>query len=310
MEGQVDTTWLKLSGILPLKYAEEMETCLFTLGVNGIQTITNEFLPPGETKLEDGHAKLVMYLEQEQDFKNSFVLTIEKIWKDFLQKHDLVELDYLLVIEDLESNDWATSWKKFFHPLKVGKRIWISPSWEKAEVSENEIAIEIDPGMAFGTGAHESTALLIKALERKADESGLPVNIIDVGCGSGVLSILALKLGAKKLVGIDIDPEAVRISEENLLINNLDKNSYDISGTVIEKVQEKYPLVLANMISSILFSIKKDLCRITETGGELWLSGLLDEEAEEVKNEFCSEGMEFIAKDVMGEWASLRLRKL
>lgn len=304
----METVWIKLTGLLPEELTEEMEARLFAMGVTGIQTITSEFLPPDEEKPKDGHAYLVMYLEQAESFEQSFVFKVEKAWKDFLKEKDLVQLEYLLLIEDMESNDWATSWKEFFHPLKIGKRIWISPSWEPAKITDNEIAIEIDPGMAFGTGGHESTALLIKALEERADASGLPSELMDVGCGSGVLSITALKLGSKLVDGIDIDPEAVRISAENLAINKLDPNRYNISQTAIADIKKKYPLVLANMISSILYSIKSELVRICDDNGELWLSGILAEEADEVAESFTAEGLELTSKDIMGEWASLQMK--
>jgi len=304
----LETVWIKLTGLLPEELTEEMEARLFAMGVTGIQTITSEFLPPDEEKPKDGHAYLVMYLEQAESFEQSFVFKVEKAWKDFLKEKDLVQLEYLLLIEDMESNDWATSWKEFFHPLKIGKRIWISPSWEPAKITDNEIAIEIDPGMAFGTGGHESTALLIKALEERADASGLPSELMDVGCGSGVLSITALKLGSKLVDGIDIDPEAVRISAENLAINKLDPNRYNISQTAIADIKKKYPLVLANMISSILYSIKSELVRICDDNGELWLSGILAEEADEVAESFTAEGLELTSKDIMGEWASLQMK--
>lgn len=141
-----------------------------------------------------------------------------------------------VTITEVYEEDWAEAWKKYYKPIKLGEKIVIKPTWEEYEKKEGEIVIEIDPGMAFGTGTHETTMLCIEALEKYVDENSF---VYDVGCGSGILSIVSAKLGAKKVIGVDLDPLCVKISKENVSINKMENRVEILEGNLLDKFVEK-----------------------------------------------------------------------
>lgn len=157
--------------------------------------------------------------------------------------------------EKMYEEDWANNWKKYYKPSKVGEKIVVKPIWEEYEAEDEELVVELDPGMAFGTGEHETTRMCIQALEKYVQKDS---TVFDVGCGSGILAIAAAKLGAKLAVGVDLDPVAVESAKENVGFNNID-NIEILHGNLIEVIDGKADIVVANIIAEIICILTEDV---------------------------------------------------
>lgn len=200
--------------------------------------------------------------------------------------------------EVMHEEDWANTWKQYYKPVKVGERIVVKPIWEEYEVQNDELVVELDPGMAFGTGTHETTRMCIQALERyvKADTT-----VFDVGCGSGILAIAAAKLGAKLAVGVDLDPVAVESSIENVSYNDLN-NIQILHGNLVEVIDGKADVVVANIIAEIICLLCDDVKRVLNTNGYFITSGIIHDRVEMVTSKLEETGFEVIEVNKDGEW--------
>lgn len=197
--------------------------------------------------------------------------------------------------------DWKEKWKEFFHPTRVGERIVIRPSWEAYEPRPDDVVITLDPGQAFGTGTHETTRLVLMEIEARVRGGEA---VLDVGCGSGILGIAALSLGAASVAAVDVDPVAVRVSEENARVNGVRLRA---STTPIERVEGRYELLLANIRSPILIPMAAELAARLAPGGALVLSGLLVEEEAQVRAAFDAVAT-FDGRRVEKDWLALTYR--
>jgi len=219
------------------------------------------------------------------------------------------------VFTPIPDQNWMEAWKERYHPIPIGKRLIIVPAWlESPEAAR--VSIKIDPGMAFGTGTHPSTQLCLELIEQFCDQepgATLPsMTAIDVGCGSGILSIGALKLGMGTALGVDIDEASVRASRENSDTNAIAPERFEIGlGSVTEILEGRFPvreasLVLANILTPIIIRLfGMGLADLVERGGALILSGILAEQVVQVQT--CAEkhGMKFVKKSQMGDWVAL-----
>lgn len=184
--------------------------------------------------------------------------------------------DWTCVLIKIEDQSWAENWKKHWDVQKIGRKTVICPSWIEYTPNADELKIELDPGSAFGTGTHPTTRLCIRELENYVN---LDSTVADIGCGSGILAIAAKKLGAQVVKSVDTDPDSVRVSKENALINNVE---CDFSEGTASNVLEQYDIVVANILAQVIIEIMSDLKRITKPGGILILSGIIEEKAEAV----------------------------
>lgn len=211
-----------------------------------------------------------------------------------------------IYIEEMPYGDWAEGWKKYFKPRKLGRRIVVAPTWEEYTPQGDEILVRIDPGMAFGTGQHETTTLCVQALEDVV-VPGSGQKVLDVGTGSGILAIAANKLGARWALGIDNDPEAVTAAKENVFANGL--YTTHIADTPIAKVEGEHEIVVANILAEALISMAKPLAARVAPGGVLILSGILAHLGNKVADAFREQGLPDpdVRKD--GEWVCLLIRK-
>ncbi|AYE33366.1 50S ribosomal protein L11 methyltransferase [Clostridium septicum] len=200
--------------------------------------------------------------------------------------------------EKMFEEDWANNWKKYYKPTKVGDKIVVKPIWEEYEIKDNELLVELDPGMAFGTGTHETTRMCIQALERYVKEDS---TVFDVGCGSGILAISAAKLGAKLAVGVDLDPVAVESAKENVGFNNLD-NIEILYGNLVEVIDGKADIVVANIIAEIICILTEDVKRVINDGGYFITSGIIHDRVEMVTNKLEETGFEVLEINKDGEW--------
>jgi len=205
------------------------------------------------------------------------------------------------VYKTIKNRDWNTGWKDFFKPVKAGKSIVVKPPWEKWNGPE-PVVIDIYPRMAFGTGTHETTKLCLKFLEEIIEPE---CEVLDIGCGSGILSIAAVKLGAKSSLGIDVDPEAINNSIENSSINNVESYTKFIQADIEHITKNQYDIILVNILTHVLKTIIPSLRFFCKKKTKIVLTGILVEEEAGFKS-FCrNHGIDILDQKTEGEWLAL-----
>ena len=210
----------------------------------------------------------------------------------------------------IRDEDWATSWKDHFKPARIGRHLVIKPSWEEYPAAANDVVLELDPGMAFGTGTHATTRLCLEALEELFYGSSLPSlpAVLDVGCGSGVLSIAAAKVGAGRVVAVDIDPVAVQVTVENAELNNV-AATIEASTTLLAELGDSFSVVLANILAEELVRLASELTGRLAPGGFLILSGILREREEYVRAGFADQPLTLTLATAADDWCCLVYRR-
>lgn len=207
-------------------------------------------------------------------------------------------------VRETDENEWQ-QWKRFFKPVAVSDRIVIKPTWEEYEADENQLIVEIDPGMAFGTGSHESTRMCIQLLDQVIEGGE---RVFDVGTGSGILAIAAAKLGAGPVFGIDNHEDSVRVAEENVALNGVD-GIVTVSTTPLDNIREDYRIVVANILAEDLIDMCRSLIDRTIEGGRIILSGILTTKAPMVIGAYEGEGVILEKHIEEGDWSALMFRK-
>ena len=210
-----------------------------------------------------------------------------------------------LRVRAVDDVDWIDAWKRHYVAQRIG-RVVIVPSWATEELAPGEVAITLDPGMAFGTGLHPTTRASLELLQ--ATEP-MPDRVLDVGCGSGILALAALRLGARRAVGLDTDPLAVAAARENAERNSLSEFFEARHGTLPAVASEQYPLVLANLVAAVLVDLAPSLVAHLAPGGTLLASGIIEPRAAEVETAMRDAALEVAERHVDGEWVSLRLER-
>ena len=207
-----------------------------------------------------------------------------------------------------DEEEWSTAWKKYYKPTRVGKNIVVVPSWEDYSPKDNDIIIDMDPGMAFGTGTHETTRLCASLLEKNVCRGDF---MLDVGSGSGILAIIAKKLGADYVAGCDIDEVAVRTEKENAARNGCDIDFYrsDLLKSVKLKNGREYDIVTANIVADIIIRMSNDVGKYIRRGGLLIASGIIDERENDVDSAICEKEFEKIASEHEKGWCACLYRK-
>lgn len=205
----------------------------------------------------------------------------------------------------VNDTDWADSWKKFFKVTPIGERLIICPEWEKYDNTDNKVVLKIDPGAAFGTGTHATTSLCLQILQDyvKAGDT-----VLDIGSGSGILSIASVLLGAKKADGVDIDATAVKVAGENAALNGVtDKTNY-ICGDLAEKIDGKYNIVCANIVADIIMRLNSNIKDYMQKDAVYIVSGIIDVRADEVKENFKVNSLEIIKEVRRDNWYAFALK--
>ena len=205
--------------------------------------------------------------------------------------------------EGMCEEDWAHSWKKYYKPIPLGK-VTIVPAWEKYEAKEGEVIIRMDPGMAFGTGTHETTRLVMRIMQ---DEIHGGERVLDVGCGSGILSICASKLGAKKCYAYDIDPVAVKVARENAKDDGCDNITVGVSDLLagVDLSCGKYDFCLANIVADIILRMLPDLDKYVKREGKTILSGIINSRADEIRAALKQYGYRIIREESENDWLAI-----
>ncbi len=212
--------------------------------------------------------------------------------------------------EGINEEDWANNWKAYFKPIEIGEKILIQPEWEKYEGQTDRIVFTVNPGLTFGTGTHNSTKLCIKELEKVINNN---TNMIDIGCGSGILSIISLLLGAKDAVALDIDPNSVHVAYENADINGIDKSTYHVySGDVLTDKQllskisgKKYDVVVANIVADVIIALLPTVKNIVAQKGTFICSGIINERLIDVTNAMNEQNIVIDKTVTDGEWSAV-----
>lgn len=279
-----------------------------------------DILPEGPA--DDGIAYLSFFVEEDEDGQlvmNGIPTDEEAILASVKEELDALRVfcdigEGSITIDETEDIDWINNWKQYFKQFYVDD-ILIIPSWEEVkEEDKDKMIIHIDPGTAFGTGMHETTQLCIRQLRKYVTSE---TQLLDVGTGSGILSIIALKMGAKHAVGTDLDPCAVPAVEENKEVNGIDAEDFEMMiGNIIDdkEVQdrvgyEKYDIVVANILADVLVPLTPVIVNQMKSGGIYITSGIIDEKEETVTEAVKAAGLEIIEVTYQGEWVSVTARK-
>ena len=299
-----------------------VSSMLMDLGIQGVQIedkvpLTEQdkeqmfvdILP--QIPADDGVAYLTFYLEEEEDPE----AVLERIRRELEEMRSYVDVGECTIEESqTEDVDWVNNWKKYFHQFSIDD-ILVIPSWEQVEAKDSDkMVIHIDPGTAFGTGMHETTQLCIRQL-RKYVKPG--AQILDVGCGSGILGMLALKFGAAHSVGTDLDPCAIDATHENMKANGIREDQYEVMiGNIIDdkEVQdkagyEKYDIVAANILADVLVPLTRVILHQLKKGGIYITSGIIDNKEETVKEAVKEAGLTVLDVTYQGEWVCVTARK-
>ena len=260
----------------------------------GIEVRDHSLKPlPGAAPLPEGMADMVLWFEDAEAAREAEVSVRERF--------PGAELWH----EAVEDQDWTESWKKDVRATRAG-RLWVGPSWLTESKPSDCIGLVIDPGMAFGTGDHPTTAMCMEAIcDWLSDKSHEGCSVLDVGTGSGILAMAARKLGSGPAVANDIDPQAVDIARENAAKNGVD--GVEWTTKPLERIRGRFGLVLANIFANVLCHYAPRLSEATAQGGRLMLTGILSEQAAEVQAAFEREGMKLARRRSRGEWTLLEM---
>lgn len=260
---------------------------------------------------DDGTAYLTFYLDQDVDTAR----ILGEVRQELEGMRNYVDVGECTIEEsETEDVDWVNNWKKYFHQFYIDD-ILVIPSWEDVKTEDSDkMVIHIDPGTAFGTGMHETTQLCIRALRKYTKKDAL---VLDVGCGSGILGMLALKFGAGHSVGTDLDPCAIDATHENMEVNGIDKDQYEVMiGNIIDDkaVQdqigyEKYDIVAANILADVLVPLTPVIVHQMKPGAVYITSGIIDDKEEVVVEAVKAAGLTVLEVNYQGEWVSVVAKK-
>ncbi len=262
-----------------------------------------DILPDPEDN--DGTAKVHFYMEPENCNPEKIMMQVQDIFQEVKQFCNIGK--GTVSLSETEDKDWINNWKTFFKPFRAADNIVIKPTWEIYEKeNEDDILIEIDPGIAFGTGSHETTKLCIQALDKYVKKGD---SVLDVGCGSGILSIAALKLGAAHATAIDIDEVAVKVAAENMEVNHIPASQYTLfDGDLITnsflkvKAGTGHDIVVANILADVIIPLTGVIRPHLKKGGLYITSGIINTKEEEVREALIANGFEILGVEYMKEW--------
>ena len=257
-----------------------------------------------------GLCRITFYLEDSPDGYNTLArvrMALSRVKQEHPEYGRL-----LLTMENMEDADWENNWKQFYKPMEIGDRLIVIPEWESTGVPEGRVALRLNPGLTFGTGSHATTRLCLTALE-EAVHGG--ETVLDLGCGSGILSIAALRLGAASAKAVDIDEKCLTVAYENAALNGIGKNRYTVlvgdvlsDGALREKLGGGYDVVVANIVADVIMGLAPMVRQFLKPGGLFLCSGIIDTRAEEVAESLRQNGWE-IEKTRSGEgWFSYACR--
>jgi ribosomal protein L11 methyltransferase len=298
--------WLEISMVVDGELAEAVAEVMDRFTSGGVVVESGvKYMDDEDEGTAFGPVKVFGYLINDAQIEERRQKLEEALWHLHAIR-ELPEPEYKPIADE----NWMTAWKDHYHPIPIGKKLLVLPAWIEQQ-DNSRIAVKIDPSMAFGTGTHPSTQLCLELIEEYT-HPGTPV--IDVGCGSGILSIAALKMGASHALAVDIDPASVKATGENSEANDVLAQVECGQGSVTEIHDGKYsikqaPVVLANILAPILIRLfDAGMAELVEPGGVIILAGILAEQADSVIDSAGSHGLTFVEKRQSGDWVALVCR--
>lgn len=312
----MDKNWIEITVITTSEAVEAVQGILYTTDVKGVSVQDSEDLEfkkknPGDwdyfdesiLNIQEG-ALIKAYYNGEENIDE--IIEYINSGLDNLKEYGINKGLGLVTKSTVNEEDWANNWKKYYKPTRVGARVVIKPVWEEYNLKSHELLVELDPGMAFGTGTHETTRMCIQALERYVDEN---TRVFDIGTGSGILAIAAAKLGVKEVIGGDLDPVAVTAAKENVAQNNLSDNIKIFKGDLMEVVEGKADVVVANIIADVIMFLTPQLRDYINENGIFISSGIIKDKKDEVIKTLIENGFEPIEVNNQGEWICIVAKK-
>jgi len=301
--------WLEIQVVCDGETAEVVSEVLSRYIPDGVVTETDaKYDEAEEVLLETGEIRVFGYLAHDESVEEKKQKIEEALWHLNMIR-PIPNPTYRIIMDQ----NWMDSWRKYYQPIKVGKKLLILPSWlELPEEDKDRIIVRIDPSMAFGTGTHPTTQMCMAFAEEFCQPE---MNVIDVGCGSGILSVTAIKLGARKALGVDLDYASVVATKNNAELNDVAKYIDVGLGSVSEIVNDtfslkKAELVLANILAPIILRLfSNGLSHLVDDNGYLVLSGILDYQSDEVVERAIAEGFELVKKSMINDWVALAFKK-
>ena len=314
--------WKKFTLTTTTEAVDLISYTLDELGIEGIEIEDNIPLTEKETKgmfidilpelpPDEGVAKVSFYLDEDDDIP-AMMAKVKEALEELKPFTDLGACTF--AESETEDKDWINNWKQYFKPFTVD-HILIKPTWETVpEEHKDKLLIQIDPGTAFGTGMHETTQLCIRQIKKYVTPDTV---ILDVGCGSGILGMLALKFGAKYSVGTDLDPCAIDATHENMEVNGISGEQYEVMiGNIIDNTEvqdkvgyEKYDIVVANILADVLVPLTPVILAQLKPGGIYITSGIIDDKEQTVVDAVLKAGLTVLEVRHQGEWVSVTARK-
>lgn len=296
---------------------EHVSNLLITVGVGGFEVCDsedfNEFLNtrvPAYDYIDDALMKLCsqrscikFYTADNKQGDETLVLVERSLEKLKINDKENSYGTLELIVSLVDDSDWKDNWKKYYKPIEIGKKLVVVPAWE--DVDTDKTILKIDPGMAFGTGSHETTSLCLEFLE---EQCLYGKSVLDVGCGSGILSQAAVLLGADNAFGCDIDEAAVTCSLANAKLNGLTEKVKYCKGDLLDTVNDKYDIVVANIVADIIIMLVKDIKKVIKSGGIFICSGIIDERVQEVIKNIKEFGFEILEIRERRGWAAICAR--
>lgn len=317
--------WIEASIYTTTNGIEIINGALLRLGVNDAviedasvfqdfldsETLNWDYYDEELAKMKDCESCIKIYIADNNQ-GNEKLKEVYKAIDNFKNEESEIDFGRLdIVLKNLDDQDWANNWKQFFKPFIISDKIIIKPSWEEyKESTEGKIVLEIDPGMSFGTGQHFTTRLCIEQIEKHLTKG---MEVLDMGCGSGILSIAAILLGAKSAVGVDIDENAVRIAKENAAINNIydDRITLYCGNVTDDKTLQdeigynKYDMIAVNIIADIIIGMSSSFPKFLKKGGIIVASGIIKKYLQNVIDNFESLGFEIKEVNEKEDWVSV-----
>ena len=304
--------WNELNVYVNNQSAEAVANILNEAGASGVVVENLDESLPGD-KIEKDSLNLVedirevsAYFSRDNSFKKKLTMIKKKIaeLEDYGLDFSGAEYEVNLV----EEENWATSWHEYFTPTPIGNSFLICPSWIEPPETERTL-IEIDPGQAFGVGTHESTQLAVFFLEKYISKYSSNSHMLDVGIGTGILSIVSAKMGLKYIVGVDISEAAIRTARENIKINKVNDQISLKERDMKDGLEGKYSIITANLLPDILSDLLPDLVNYIYCDGIMILSGIIDDKEDEITNLIEEQGLKVIDRSQADEWISLVVQK-
>ncbi len=311
--------WTELLITVDSQAVEAVTNILYEFGAQGVaidEPIDVEKLKQDELYwdyideklLEDNNeeTKIMAYFSEEEKNLPEKIMDIREHIKN-LKAFGLEIGSATVELSNVNQQDWENAWKQYFKPIHVTDRIVVKPEWEAYEKKSDEILIEIDPGMAFGTGTHETTSMCINQIEKNLKKGD---KVIDIGCGSGILSMAAVLLGAEKAIGVDLDPVAVRVSKENIELNHLEDKIEIFHGNLTDVIKEKAEIVVANIMADIILILLEDVRAFIKDGGLFISSGIILPKRELIESKLIEKNFKIVEVETKGEWCAITAQKM